>query len=66
MKLWDIQQATELRTFEGHSQSVSAVAVLRDGRRACTVRLRGAEEGELLVGPDLAPALADALAATLD
>jgi hypothetical protein len=43
-----------------------AVAVLRDGSRACTLRLRGAEEEELLVGPDLAPSLADALAATLD
>ena len=42
-----------------------AVAVLRDGSRACTVRLRGEDEEELLVGPDLAPALADALAATL-
>jgi hypothetical protein len=42
------------------------VAVLRDGSRACTLRLRGADEDELLVGPDLAPALADALAATLD
>jgi hypothetical protein len=43
-----------------------AVAVLRDGTRACTVRMRGADEDELLVGPDLAPALADALSATLD
>lgn len=43
-----------------------AVAVLRDGSRACTLRLRGADEEELLVGPDLAPALADALASTLD
>jgi len=42
------------------------VAVLRDGSRACTVRMRGEDEDELLVGPDLAPALADALAATLD
>jgi len=42
------------------------VAVLRDGSRACTLRLRGDDEDELLVGPDLAPALADALAATLD
>ena len=42
------------------------VAVLRDGSRACTLRLRGRDEDELLVGPDLAPALADALAATLD
>jgi len=43
-----------------------AVAVLRDGSRACTVRMRGQDEEDLLVGPDLAPALADALAATLD
>jgi hypothetical protein len=43
-----------------------AVAVLRDGSRACTVRMRGEDEDELLVGPDLAPDLADALAATLD
>ena len=43
-----------------------AVAVLRDGTLACTVRMRGDDEDELLVGPDLAPALADALAATLD
>jgi hypothetical protein len=42
------------------------VAVLRDGSRACTVRMRGQDEEELLVGPDLAPDLADALAATLD
>jgi len=43
-----------------------AVAVLRDGTRACTVRLRGApEEAELLVGADLAPNLAAALLATL-
>jgi hypothetical protein len=42
------------------------VAVLRDGSRACTVRMRGQDEDELLVGPDLAPDLADALAATLE
>ena len=53
----------------GHPQRREArlaVAVLRDGSRACTVRMRGQDEEELLVGPDLAPALADALAATLD
>ena len=52
----------------GHPQRREArlaVAVLRDGSRACTVRMRGEDEDELLVGPDLAPALADALAATL-
>jgi hypothetical protein len=53
----------------GHPQRREArlgVAVLRDGSRACTVRMRGEDEEELLVGPDLAPALADALAATLE
>jgi hypothetical protein len=45
-----------------------AVAVLRDGSRACAVRLRGsdADEDALLVGEDLVPNLADALLATLD
>lgn len=43
-----------------------AVAVLRDGRRACAVRLRGDSEDELLVGDDLAPNLSAALLATLD
>jgi hypothetical protein len=45
-----------------------AVAVLRDGTRACAVRLRaaGAEEDALLVGDDLVPNLAEALLDTLD
>jgi hypothetical protein len=43
-----------------------AVAVLRDGSRACAIRLRGTEENELLVGADLAPNLTAALLATLD
>ncbi|HVQ92453.1 MAG TPA: PPA1309 family protein [Mycobacteriales bacterium] len=42
------------------------VAVLRDGSRACAVRLRGASEEELLLGDDLAPNLAEALLATLE
>jgi hypothetical protein len=44
------------------------VGVLRDGSRECVLRLRTASDGEddLLAGPDLAPALADALLATLD
>jgi hypothetical protein len=44
-----------------------AVAVLRDGSRACAVRLRSEApaEDELLVGADLAPQLADALLDTL-
>jgi hypothetical protein len=43
-----------------------AVAVLRNGSRACAIRLRGDSEDELLVGDDLAPNLAEALLATLD
>lgn len=43
-----------------------AAAVLRDGRRECAVRLRSHDaEGEVLTGPDLVPALTDALFATL-
>jgi len=44
------------------------VGVVRDGGRACVLRLRGTDgdADERLGGPDLAPALADALLATLD
>ena len=44
------------------------VGVMRDGSRECVLRLRDSQDGEddLLAGPDLAPALADALLATLD
>jgi hypothetical protein len=44
------------------------VGVVRDGSRECVLRLRGAsgQPDERLSGPDLAPALADALLATLD
>ena len=44
------------------------VGVMRDGTRECVLRLRGVDEepDERLSGPDLAPALADALLATLD
>ena len=47
-----------------------AVGVLRDGSRACALRLRAGTESaaddDVLSGPDLAPRLADALLATLD
>jgi len=45
-----------------------AVGVLRDGSRACALRLRAAAGGEedLLAGPDLAPGLVAALLATLE
>lgn len=42
------------------------VAVLRDGRRECALRLRAHDtEEDVLTGPDLVPGLADALLATL-
>lgn len=40
------------------------VGVLRDGRRASCVRVRGEQEGELLTAEDLAPNLSTALLAT--
>jgi hypothetical protein len=43
-----------------------AVGVLRDGSRASVVRLRAHDDDlDVLVGPDLVPGLADALAGTL-
>jgi hypothetical protein len=44
------------------------VGVVRDGTRACVLRLRGQDgaDDERVGGPNLAPALADALLATLD
>lgn len=44
------------------------VGVARDGSRECVLRLRGADgqPDDRLSGPDLAPALAEALLATLD
>jgi hypothetical protein len=42
------------------------VAVLRDGSRACALRMRSHDdEHAVLSGPDLVPGLVDALAATL-
>lgn len=44
------------------------VGVVRDGSRECVLRLRGSDgqADDRVTGPDLAPALADALLATLD
>lgn len=54
----------------GHPQREEVrmvVAVLRDGSRHCALRLRKHdEETSVLTGNDLIPALADALAATLE
>lgn len=54
----------------GHPQALDVrmvVGVVRDGTRAAVLRLRGRDDAgdERVTGPDLAPALADALLATL-
>jgi hypothetical protein len=58
-----------LRFLAGHPERQEmrlAVGVLRDGRRACVVRLRAYDRDDsVLTGQDLAPGLGDALAATL-
>ena len=56
-----------LAAHPGREDVRIAVAVLRDGARAATVRLRSHDEdGALLTGADLVPGLVDALAATLE
>ncbi|RKS72536.1 hypothetical protein CLV35_2781 [Motilibacter peucedani] len=61
----DEQEALDWLSSHPQRQEVRvAVAVLRDGPRACVLRMRAHEE-EVLRGPDLVPALAEALAATL-
>lgn len=61
--------AEALRVLGGHPERQEirlAVGVLRNGARACVVRLRDhPQEDDVLVGPDIAPGLAEALAATL-
>jgi hypothetical protein len=44
------------------------VGVVRDGTRACVLRLRATDDGqdERVTGPDLAPALSEALLQTLE
>lgn len=43
-----------------------AVVVLREGQRMCAIRMREHDDDlQVLIGPDLVPRLADALAATL-
>jgi WD40 repeat protein len=41
--LWDLETGKSLRTLEGHTDGVSAVAVLADGHRA----LSGSDDGTL-------------------
>ena len=59
---------SEAATHPARREVRMVVGVVRDGSRECVLRLRGAEgqADERLSGPDLAPALADALLATLE
>lgn len=62
----DPDAAAEL--VAGHPQRMDlrvVVGATRDGQRHAVARVRG-EDGDILSGPDLVPALADALAHTLE
>jgi WD40 repeat protein len=54
LKVWDLDSGRELRTLEGHSDSVYGVAVTADGKRAVsasgdsTLKAWNLETGELL------------------
>jgi WD40 repeat protein len=37
VKLWDVYEGTEIRTLEGHTDTVYSVAFSRDGRFAASV-----------------------------
>ncbi|HTZ45408.1 MAG TPA: PPA1309 family protein [Jatrophihabitans sp.] len=61
------QAASRVSDHPGRQEARLVVAVLRDGQAASILRLRGSAGGaeDLLTGPDLAPNLVAALAATL-
>jgi WD40 repeat protein len=54
LKLWDLDSGRQLRTLEGHSDSVTAVAVTPDGSRALsasrdnTLKLWDLRSGDVL------------------
>ena len=54
LRIWDLESGESLRTLEGHTGSVNAVAVTSDGRRAVsasydkTLRIWDLESGESL------------------
>ncbi len=61
--------ATAAAQAAAHPERTEArlvTGVLRDGRRACLLRIRGDEDGPVLRGADLAPNLLDTLALTFD
>ncbi len=54
--------AEAARTHELRQEARMVAAVLRDGQRECAIRLRAHDrEQDVLTGPDLLPALTDAL-----
>ena len=65
-----VDEGEALAVLEGHPlrQDVRlAVATMRDGTRSAAMRFRGHDDpAAVLLGPDLVPGLADALAATLE
>ena len=69
--MWGEDDERPAAPSQARGEGRLAVAVLRDGRRAAVLRLRAkpgedAGEEDLLAGEDLAPELAEALAATLE
>ena len=54
LRIWDLESGESLRTLEGHTDPVNAVAVTSDGRRALsasedkTLRIWDLESGESL------------------
>jgi hypothetical protein len=64
----DADPVTYAATHPDRRDVRMVVGVVRDGTRECVLRIRGTEgeTDERVTGPDLAPALADALLATLN
>ncbi|WP_067455334.1 PPA1309 family protein [Actinomadura macra] len=63
----EAEAAAYAATHPGREDVRMVVGVLRDGARHSALRLRRHDaEDEVLVGPDLVPALAEALAATFE
>ena len=62
-----VDEAEWVAAHPGKREIRLTVAVMRDGARACALRMRGQDgsDDEILVGRDLVPNLAEALVATL-
>lgn len=65
-ELTDEQVAAQAAGHPARREARLVAGVLRDGTSAALLRMRGADEDELLTGPDLAPNLVAALLATFD